>query len=88
MRMTQEMKLLMALTEALGFDLEVIIDRKERKEEKHNAMEYNKGFGFPAKDRILTSTGPHGMLDIDEDGLYTSVLKVPTVDYKLTARHK
>jgi hypothetical protein len=86
--MSKEMKLLMELCSALGFDVETIVDRKERKEHKNTAMRYNKGPGFPQQDRTLKlEAGDMGMiLDIDEDGMYTSYLKDPEISYKLTRK--
>jgi len=81
--MTQEMKLLYALCDALDFDVEVNIDYMERKESKKSAMQYNQGRG--GMDRVLAARND-GSLDIDENGYYTSLLVSPVVDYKLTRR--
>lgn len=80
--MTNEMKLLQALCKALGFHVETIIDRQERKENKIEAMRYNRA--YIKLDRRLQTTGPMGALDIDENGLYTSYLINPVISYKLT----
>lgn len=83
--MSQEMKLLLALTEALGFEVETTLDYQERKEPKHIAIPtYNSG--RTDLDRELVAEGPHNMLLIDEDGMYTSMLKSPIVDYKVRAK--
>ena len=82
--MTNEMKLLYALCEALGFEVEIILDYKERKESKDSAMRYNQG--TPGMDRVLACTGPNQTLHIDENREYTSLLINPIVDYKLTPK--
>jgi len=88
--MSEEMKLLKELCNALGFEVGTIIDRKERKEHGDNVMRYNKGIGYPEQDRrLLGGKGKHGdMLDIDEDGMYTSYLIKPVINYKLTKREE
>lgn len=81
--MTDEMKLLQELCKALGFEIETILDRDERKESKSNAREYNSGIRYPAiQGRTLSHT--FGAYDIDEDGMYTSYLIKPIISYKLT----
>lgn len=82
--MTNEMKLLMALCDALGFEVETTLDYQERKENQHEAMRHNQGNGFPETDRHLLHT--NGRLDIDEDGWYRSRLDNPEMDYKLTKK--
>lgn len=82
--MTNEMKLLQELCKALGFQIETTIDRKERKETAITAEWYNKGPGQLRQYRRLKSDEPHGMLDIDKDGMYTSYLIEPVISYKLT----
>jgi len=82
--MTQEMKLLHALCEALGFEVETTLDYMERREPAHTAIkDYNTGHRV---DRVLASEGPHNRLTIDTDGSYTSLLISPIVDYKLTKK--
>ena len=82
--MTDEMKLLMALCDALGFGVEVTMDREPRKETKEMAMCHNTGIGWPHTDRRLVCEDHHsGRLLIDKDGLYTSELRDPIVSYKL-----
>jgi len=81
--MTEEMKLLRALCEALGFEVKVNLDYKERKESQNSAMRYNDG--RHDHDRTLKADGPTNKLIIDEEGNYTSVLKVPETSYSLTA---
>ena len=83
--MTNEMKLLHALCEALGFEVETTLDYMPRKEGKSSAMKHIRVMG-PPTDRVLSSTGPFGKLDIDQDGEYTSLLISPVVDYKLHKR--
>jgi len=79
--MTNEMKLLQALCEALGFEVETTLDYMPRKENKSAAMKYNRG---PRQDRSLAVDGPDRALAIDSDGRYTSLLTTPVIDYKLT----
>ena len=88
--MSEEMKLLMAMCDALGFAVEVNRDYKEQKESKSNAMRHNTGAFEKGTDRNLVcepeSGGPfcQGILLIDDDGLYTSRLIDPILSYKLT----
>jgi len=85
--MTNEIKLLLALCKALGFEVETTLDYQERKENMQVAMKYNSAWPPQRTDRrILASSGPHNQLDIDKDGLYTSLLIDPVVDYKLHKR--
>lgn len=76
-------KLLMALCDALGFEVENIVDYQRMKETKASAMIHN---GPQPSHRTLLMSGSTGGLDIDEDGLYTSVLRQPVTDYKLTKK--
>ena len=85
--MTQEMKLLMALTEALGFEVETTLDYDERKippELKDGMLSHGALFG--AKRRLVYNEGYGNGLLIDEDGMYVSRLTTPIVDYKLRAK--
>ena len=88
--MSEEMKLLMALCDALGFAVEVERDRKERKERHSDAMKHNTGPFEKGTDRALkcepVSNHPfdQGKLLIDDEGLYTSYLIDPIRSYKLT----
>ena len=79
--MSQEMKLLTALCEALGFEVVTDLDYKERKECQSVAMEIN--LGQYNGDRVLMSEGQQCKLRIDKNGLYTSLLKSPVVSYSL-----
>lgn len=83
--MTQEMKLLMALTEALGFEIETTLDYDERKE-----SEFGKDgimLGYISNPRRMKYNDKHGTgMVIDSDGMYTSILADPIVDYKLRAK--
>jgi len=82
--MTNEMKLLQQLCKTLGFEVETIIDRKERKENKQTAMAYNSPYGQVDR-RLKFGRGKFGNdLDIDKDGMYTSYLIEPVISYKLT----
>jgi len=84
-KMSDEMKLIKALCDALGFDVVVTTDRKERKETKEAAMQYNKGFGY-STERGLVTDGINNMLDIDEDGMYTSYLINPEISYEVVPK--
>tara|TARA_R110000851_G_C12776768_1_gene534832 strand:- start:280 stop:531 length:252 start_codon:yes stop_codon:yes gene_type:complete len=78
--MSEEIKLLMAMCEALGLKVERIADCRERKEPQQFAMLY-KGLST-SSDRQLRNTG--GMFDIDNEGFYTSYLVNPEISYKVT----
>ena len=80
--MSEEMKLIESLCEALGFKVIKDIDRGERKETQENAMSYNRGYGY-ITERGLVTSGVDNMLDIDEDGMYTSYLINPIISYKV-----
>lgn len=75
--------LLMALIDALGYEVEASFDYKKHKLSPDDAMRINSG---RETKHILSSSGPHGALDIDEDGMYTAVLKVPEVNYTVTKK--
>lgn len=78
-------KLLRAFIEASGYEIETLLDYKEKKMQKAEAMRHNTGWGAKLTEYSLSST--HGcMLDIDEDGLYTARLREPVVDYKVTKK--
>jgi len=84
---SQEMKLLEALCDALGFDIHITLDRQERKETHANAMKSNRGPGANVDRELLVESGGFGMkLDIDCDGMYTSYLRNPIISYKLSKR--
>lgn len=84
--MTNEMKLLLAICDALRLDVKTIVDTKERKEKKSEAMRHNKGFGFPCTGRRLKTLNHTDKLDIDNEGLYTSYLIDPDISYKVSMR--
>ena len=73
--MTQEMKLLEALIDALGFDIEKTKDYQDRKTHKPEE------FGSSRQ-----CEHHHGKYIIDENGMYNSRLVQPIVDYKLIKR--
>lgn len=79
--MTQEMKLLTALTEALGFDIETTRDYQERLTLISPADVPYMGQGGR---RYVAAEG--GMLVKNEKGEYKTVLISPIVEYKLTKR--
>lgn len=80
--MSNEMKLLTALCDALGFDVVVDIDYQPRKESQTSAMIHNQS--HTKTDRMLKGGQ---MLDIDEDGMYTSILRIPIVNYRVVPKH-
>jgi len=82
--MSNEMKLIMALCDALGFEVETTIDYQPRKENKQSAMNWNSG--RQGLERVLATTGTGNMLDIDDNDEYTSLLTSPVIDYKLTQK--
>lgn len=81
--MSEEMKLIRTLCDALGFDVVTTTDRKERKETKEAAMQYNTGY---RAERGLVTAGASMLLDIDEDGMYTSYLIKPELSYEVTPK--
>jgi len=80
--MTNEMKLLHALCEALGFEVETTLDYKEVEIGYDEAMRINST--YYNSNRILVHDC--GKFRIDSDGMYTSMLIDPIVDYKLEKR--
>ena len=74
--MTNEMSLLIALCEALGFEVEAELDYQERRLANRDDVRWDES-------RTLKCKGPHGMLDVDSDGMYTSMLKTPVITYTL-----
>jgi len=75
--MSNEMKLLHALCEALGFEVETTLYYMPRKEKSATSTALD-------VDRELAVKNPAtGELLIDEEGNYTSLLVTPIVDYKL-----
>lgn len=85
--MSDEMKLLMALCDALGFDVETKYDYKERRISKTHAMQINRGYNVSPKLSLQTN-GRHNMLDIDDDGMYLARLEKPIISYSLTNKVK
>lgn len=83
--MSEEMKLITALCEALGFEVEVKRDYDERKVTGTEASRINSVIQYPdAIGRALKGAG--GVFQKDDQGLYTSVLIEPIISYKLTRR--
>lgn len=81
-------KLLRALIDALGFDIEVTRDYKEIKLTKEQASHHFKpvAYGSPSPSRrLLTESGSLAYL-IDEDGMYTEAEATAIIDYKVTKR--
>ena len=84
--MNDEMKLLCALCEALGFEVNVDLDYNESKISGDHAQKagyFEMRRDIPWK---LKSSKNMGLSDIDEDGMYTSVLKEPITSYTLTKK--
>ena len=82
--MTQEMKLLMALTEALGFEIETTLDYEERKvPAQYKDLLLNTGSHIGVKRMLVYNEGHGNGLYIDDDGMYASRLTTPIVDYKI-----
>ncbi len=79
--MSEEMKLLMALCDALGFAVEVSHDSDERKVTGTTASRIHNNPG--ASQRALCADSA-GQLDKDDQGMYTSYLIDPITSYKLT----
>lgn len=87
--MSNEMKLIMELCGALGFNVEVKADYQERRVSKTLAMELNKPFYRHGHELALCVKGDGQMLDIDENDMYLARLTAPIVSYKLTPKtHK
>ncbi len=80
--MSKELKLITALCEALCFEVITKVDYQERKETKEAAMRYNRGGGI-TRNRELVCKDIHNALDIDADGMYTSVLINPIISYEV-----
>ena len=80
-------KLLRAFIEASGFELEILLDYKERKMPKSEAMRHNVPFK-PTEYCLVCKAGSElgAELDIDKDGLYTARLRDPVIDYKATKK--
>ena len=79
--MTEEMKLLYALCDALGFEVNVDIDRCERGEPAHRLQSFQRIRGV-SNPRSLNVDGS-GAYERDSDGNYRSRLKVPETSYRL-----
>lgn len=84
--MTNEMKLLMELCDALGFKVKTNLDRKETKITKHELSSINRGWPHNSRWRIK-GLGSTQLMDIDENGMYTKFLIEPEVSYTLTKRN-
>ena len=79
--MSEEMKLLMALCDALGFEVVGHVDDKRRKE-KHPPPKVLYMDSFPP--RVVMTT--NGAYERDEDGMYTSRLLEPETSYTVTKK--
>lgn len=82
--MSQEMKLLEALCDALGFEVERMLDYQEQKIPPHQHCSRNLGFG--EKVSRASVTDGTGKYITDKNGFYTSRLITPIVDFKLRAK--
>lgn len=81
--MSDEMKLLMAMCDALGFEVEIIKDYQKRTELVEAAKLY---ISLPSLKHSRRLTSTNGKYDIDEYGFYTSMLTDPVLDFKLTKK--
>ena len=79
--MTNEMKLLMAMCDALGFEVETTLDYQE-------TITYRTPQNGHNKAGVVFSTDNSGAYIIDDDGKYKLRLETPIVDYKLTKREE
>ena len=80
--MSDEMKLITALCEALGFEVVIDRDYQERKEVQPFARQYQSDINYPhTRGRKLEDRA--GTYCIDENGKYTSRLIEPIKSYKL-----
>jgi hypothetical protein len=84
--MSEEMKLLMALCDALGFAVEVERDYCERKVTGEQASKINGSIDYPGLSGLglKSKPGEMGMLERDNQGMYTTLLVEPKTSYKLT----
>ena len=84
--MTNEMKLLMAMCDALGFEVETTLDYQEAKitKDQHNSRVHRTCHQINDDPRVTSHH--NGKYVFDEDGMYTTKLRSPIVDYKLTKR--
>tara|TARA_R110002020_G_scaffold436195_1_gene646390 strand:+ start:54 stop:353 length:300 start_codon:yes stop_codon:yes gene_type:complete len=83
--MTNEMKLLIALCDALGFEVDTVLDYQER--------EVSQSDGHKHIERINSlSNGNMTLKSFDQewirskDGSYFTMLVIPEVEYKLTKK--
>ena len=81
--MTDEMKLIMALCDALGFDVEVNCDYRERRISKSHAMQINQGF---QNHELTLQTKEAYLLDVDDNEMYLARLSNPIVSYRLAKK--
>jgi hypothetical protein len=81
--MSEEMKLLMALCDALGFAVEVERDYCERKVTGETASRINSKIDHPYFSG-LELKAKAGELERDNQGMYTALLVEPETSYKLT----
>jgi hypothetical protein len=84
--MTNEMKLLKAFIEVSGFEIEETRDYEERKitagQHATNILVMSKMDGSS----IRRERADNGKYLIDDDGMYTSYLINPIIDYKVTKK--
>jgi len=86
--LSEEMKLLRSLCEALGFDVTVDFDYQEQKETQEQFLkhiDHVRMFPHAHKDRHFITDGTQAYL-IDDEGNYTSELKKPISSYILTKK--
>jgi len=80
--MSEEMKLLMALCDALGFEVKKHADVKERQETALAAKHHMNHYAHT--DRQLLDI--NGELAIDSNGMYTSYLRTPETSYTVNKK--
>lgn len=89
--MTNEMKLLMAMCDAMGFEVETTNShsRKITRDEARAIGYFSaKPFGYTADKWLVTDEAMESQPRylIDSDGMYTEAWVKPIVDYKLTKK--
>jgi len=85
--MSEEMKLITALTEALGFNVVINLDYKERKvsgTEAHQFISLHEI--YPDKVWRLETEGTNNVFLKDSDGQYTMALINPETTYAVEAK--
>ena len=85
-------KLLRAFIKASGYEIETLLDYKERKLTKQMALHHFEPavFGVTPTRCLVAECGSMGQSAylVDDDGMYTERLTSPIVDYKVTKKIK